>query len=123
MNVNKHYIALLELLLILPAALFMASLVLRGLPATGLDVAAQHTVMWYAGRQWTLWLLLVTLPFGALVVGCATLLKSWEVMGLRTAVRNPQTALQVQGASVSIVALTCVAGVILAIVGLHILAN
>jgi len=41
MNANKHYVAVMEVLLILPAALFHASLVVCELPASGLDVADQ----------------------------------------------------------------------------------
>jgi len=123
MNANKHYVALTEVLLILPAALFMASLVLRELPASGLDVAAQRTVTWYAERQWTLWLLLVTLPLVVLVVGSATLLQGWDADCLRTAIHKLLAAISTDGTTIVIAALTFVAATILAIVGLHILAN
>ncbi len=125
MNTNKRNVALAELLLILPAALFMGALVVRHMQtaAFGLDLAAQRTVMWYAERQWTLWLLLVALPFLVLVVGCATLLQSWEVEGLRAAVRQPLAAIRTHAPTVSIAVLTAAAGVILGIVALHILAN
>jgi hypothetical protein len=123
MNANKHYVALMEFLLILPAALFMAALAVRELPTSGLDVAAQRTVMWYAERQWTLWLLLVTLPLVVLIFGCATLLQDWDAERLRTAVHKPLTALSTDGTTIFIAALTFAAAIILAIVGLHILAN
>jgi hypothetical protein len=56
--------AFLQLVLILPAALFMASLVVRNLGPLQYEPAhtAQQIVMWYAGRLWTLWVLLFTLP-------------------------------------------------------------
>ena len=76
MNAKKHHVALMEVFLILPAVLFMASLVARNLPASTLGVAAQRTVMWYAERQWTLWLLLVALPLVVLVVGCVNFCKA-----------------------------------------------
>lgn len=123
MNANKHYAALVEFLLILPASLFMGSLFLRRLPASGLDMAAQRTVMWYAERQWTLWLLLVVLPLVALFVGCATLLQGWSTEGLRTAGHKSVAGFSTGGATVLITALTIVAAMILAIVCLHILAN
>jgi ABC-type Fe3+ transport system permease subunit len=123
MNANKHRVALMEVLLIVPAAIFMASLVVRELPGSGLDVAAQRTVMWYAERQWTLWLFLVTLPLAALVSGSATLLQGWDADRLRTAVHKPLAAISTDGATIFIAALTFVAAIILAIVGLHILAN
>ena len=37
---------------------------------------AQRIVMWYAGRMWTLWMLLITLPLAVLVTGCLTFLRS-----------------------------------------------
>jgi hypothetical protein len=123
MNANKPYIALMEVLLILPAALFMASLVIRRLPSTGLDMAAQRTVMWYAERQWTLWLLLVALPLVALAVGSATLLQGWNADRLRTAVHKPLAGITNDGATIFIAALTFSAATILAIVGQHIVAH
>ncbi len=123
MNANKHFVALMKVLLILPAALFMASLVIRELPVSGLDLAAQRTVMWYAERQWTLWLLLVTLPLVVIGVGCATLLQGWDADRLRAAIHKPLAAISTDGTSIFIAALTFVAAIILAIVGLHILAN
>ena len=52
--------AFLQLVLILPAALFMAALVVRNLGPLRYEPAhtAQQIVMWYAGRLWTLWVLL-----------------------------------------------------------------
>ncbi|HEX3598711.1 MAG TPA: hypothetical protein VHU84_01140 [Lacipirellulaceae bacterium] len=123
MNTDKRYVALLEFLLIVPAALFMASLVVRELPASGLDVAAQRTVMWYAERQWTLWLLLVTLPLVVLVVSGATLLKGWGSERPQTVGDKPLTSISTDGGTIFIAVLTFAAAVILAIVGLHVLAN
>ena len=120
MIAKLRFVAFAELLLILPAAIFMTALILRQLPAAtlGLNNAAQHAVTWYAERQWTLWLLLVALPFATLVIGCATLLESRQ-----TAAGPLLTALRTQPATLMIAILTTAAGVILAIVGLHILAN
>ncbi len=68
-------IALLQLVLILPAALFMTSLVVRNLGPSQYEPAhtAQQIVTWYAERLWTLWVLLFTLPCIALVIGGVTL--------------------------------------------------
>jgi hypothetical protein len=118
MNANRHYVALLEVLLILPAALFMACLVVRQLPASGLEIAAQRTVTWYANQQWTLWLLLVTLPLIVLGVGCGTLLQGWSAEHKQT-----PDCKQLAGNTFFIAALTFAAAVILTIVGLHVLAN
>jgi len=59
----------------LPAALFMTALVVRSLSycITNRRLTAQQLVMWYAGRMWTLWVLLLALHFTVLVTGCATL--------------------------------------------------
>jgi hypothetical protein len=120
MNTKLRLVALAELLLILPAAIFMIALILRQLPATtlGLNITAQRAVTWYAERQWTLWLLLVALPIATLLVGCATLIQNRQ-----TAIGPPLAALRTQPATLMIAVLTTAAGVILAIVGLHILAN
>jgi len=37
--------------------------------------ADQQIVMWYSVRYWTLWILLIGLPFAAMLTGCATLLR------------------------------------------------
>ena len=68
---RTRIIAFLQLVLILPAALFMASLVVRNLGPSQYEPAhtAQQIVMWYAGRLWTLWVLLFTLPCIVLVSG------------------------------------------------------
>jgi hypothetical protein len=72
---RTRVIACLQLVLIFPAALFMASLAARNLGPLQYEPAhtAQQIVMWYAGRLWTLWVLLFALPCMALVSGCATL--------------------------------------------------
>lgn len=68
-------IAFLQLVLIFPAALFMASLIVRNLGPLHYEPAhtAQQIVMWYAGRLWTLWVLLFTLPCVGLISGCVAL--------------------------------------------------
>ena len=79
---RTRIIACLQPVLIFPAALFMASLVVRNFGPPQYEPAhtAQQIVMWYAGRLWTLWVLLFALPCMALVCGCTV---------LRT--RNPDT--------------------------------
>src|SRR3984893_18817314 len=73
---RARIIAVMELVLIFPAALFMTALALRNLEPLQYEPAhsAQQLVMWYAGRMWTLWVLLFGLPFTVLVSGCAELL-------------------------------------------------
>ena len=93
-----------ELALVLPAGVFMLALVGRHLPAPAVAAAADQLVDWYAARLWTLWLLLLLMPMGALGLGCATV-----VSGARP--------------TFGIVAMTLIAAVIVAIVVLHMGAN
>src|SRR5690349_18056539 len=80
MHTVKRSIATTELLLIFPAALFMTALFMRNLQSLQDEPAqtAQRIVMWYANRQWTLWVLLIAMPLGVLVIGGATLLRGWK---------------------------------------------
>lgn len=115
-TVNRA-IAATELLLILPAALFMASLVVRTLHPLEDEPArtAERIVMWYAEREWTLWILLIALPLAVLVTGCATLIRSDAMQTLAAIRAHPTTLL--------IAVTTLTAGGFLVIVVLHMLAN
>src|SRR5579862_8843062 len=77
MQTGSRTIATTELLLIFPATLFMTALVVRTLQPLQNEPArtAQRIVMWYAEREWTLWILLIALPLAVLVTGCATLIR------------------------------------------------
>jgi hypothetical protein len=123
---RTRIIAVLELVLIFPAALFMTALMLRNLQPLQYEPArsAQQLVMWYAGRMWTLWVLLLGLPFIVLISGCAELLRSWnrDVM-LPLTSRKSIAMVRVHLASLFLAATTFIAGVILAVALLHILAN
>jgi hypothetical protein len=111
---RTRLVAAFELLLILPAALFMAALVARNLPP--LQDSAQQLVMWYAGRIWTLWVLLLALPLTVLVTGCSTLADSLQSGRILSVVREDL-------ATLSLAVTTVLAGAILVIVVLHMLAN
>jgi len=117
MHTGKRAIATTELLLILPATLFMTALVVRMLQPLRNEPArtAERIVMWYAERQWTLWILLIALPLAVLVTGCAAL--------MRNNARETLAAIRVQPATLFIAAATLAAGVFLVIVVLHMLAN
>ncbi len=82
----------------------MLALVARGLPQQALAGAAEQFVQWYSARMWTLWLLLLAMPMAALGIGCAAV-----VNGVKP--------------TLGIVSTTLLAGVILAIVVLHMAAN
>ena len=122
---RTRIIAVMELVLISPAALFMIALTLRHLQPLQYEPAnsAQQLVMWYAVRMWTLWVLLFGLPLIALVVGCSELMRNWN--------RDTVVPLKSQKSLVMarphltslLIATTLISGVILVIVVLHILAN
>src|SRR5271154_5570254 len=123
---RTRVIAFLELVLIFPAALFMTALLLRNLQPLqfGLARSAQQLVMWYAGRMWTLWILLFGLPFIVLVSGCAELVRNWKSdTSVPLTSQKSLTMARVHLASHFIAATTLIAGVILVIVVLHVLAN
>jgi uncharacterized protein YceK len=117
MQTGKRAIATTELLLILPAALFMTALLVRMLQPLQHEPArtAEQIVQWYAERQWTLWILLMALPLAVLVTGCATLMKNDG--------RKNLAAIRAQPAMLLVAAATLTAGVFLVIVVLHMLAN
>jgi len=123
---RTRFIAVMELVLLLPAALFMTALTLRNLQALQYEPArsAQQLVMWYAGRMWTLWILLLGLPFIVLVSGSAELLRSRDRDSVLPLTSWKSLAmLRSQLATLFIAATTLTAGVILATVVLHVLAN
>lgn len=123
---RTRIIAAVELALIFPAALFMTALALRNLQPLQYEPAhsAQQLVLWYAGRMWTLWVLLLGLPFTVLVSGCAALLHSWNRgIVLPLTARQSLAMIRAHLATLFIAATTLIAGVILAIVVLHVLAN
>jgi len=113
--------AALCFVLIVPAALFMAALVIRNLPLSGVANTAQWVVMWYAEKVWTLWVLLLALPFGVLVTGWVVLFRNrlaapngaWQSLAL----------IRAQPMGSFFAALILSAAGILAIVVLHMLAN
>jgi hypothetical protein len=123
---RTRIIAVLELVLIFPAALFMTALTWRNLPPLQYESArsAQQLVMWYAGRMWTLWVLLLGLPFIVFVSGCAELLRSWNRdIALPLTSQDSLGMVRAHWAFLLIAATTIVAGVVLVIAVLHVLAN
>lgn len=123
---RTRIIAAIHLVLLFPAALFMTALVLRSLQPLQYEPAhsAQQLVMWYAGRIWTLWVLLLALPLAVLVTGCATLLRSWNRdSALPHTVRQSLAEVRAHVATLFVAVATLAAGGILAIVVLHMLAN
>ena len=126
MGNNKSIIAATELVLIFPAALFLTAVVARHLQPLQYEPAhtAQQIVTWYSVRYWTLWVLLIGLPFAALLTGCVTLLRNSNGgTEERRAGRQPSAAIRTHLPTRIIAAATLAAGLILAVVALHMLAN
>lgn len=126
MRARERLAAAAQLFLIAPALLFMGSLVVRNLsPLQDMPAhAAQQIVMWYAERMWTLWVLLIALPLGVLVTGCVTFARSWSRdAGLPQFAKQGLATTRANGEMLVVVVLTLIAGAILVIVVLHMLAN
>jgi hypothetical protein len=126
MNSIKRPVIVAQLLLIFPSVLFMGALVVRELQPLHNEPAhtAQQLVMWYGARMWTLWVLLIALPFAVLVTGCVTLARNWrEDMKLPQAAQQTLAAIRADRTMLLVAATTLTAGVILAIVALHMAAN
>ncbi len=123
MNTTRRAIAATQALLIFPAILFMGALIVRQLSPLQHEPAytAQRIVMWYAGRMWTLWLLLITLPLAVLVTGCLTFLRSRRE--LPRGVQEGFAAIHSDSSMPFVAAMTLTAGIVLAIVAMHMLAN
>ena len=122
----KRALAAAQLLLMFPAILFMGALVVRQLSSLQHEPAhtAHRIVMWYAGRMWTLWALLITLPLVVLVTGCVTLLRSWSnVPELPYRAQQGLAAIYADRPMLCIAMMTLTAGVVLAIVAMHMAAN
>jgi hypothetical protein len=127
MKAAQRAITTIELLLISPAVLFMTALFMRNVQPQQYEPAhtAQQIVMWYAARQLTgLWLLLIALPVGVLVTGCAMVWRRWESDAeLRKAARDLLTIARTHLATILTTGATVTAAGILGIVALHVLAD
>lgn|SRR6185437_1932436 len=119
MKTFRSTIAIIEVLLVFPAALFLsASSVLSSRPHR----LAVCLFDWFAGlpRGIAIYLLLVALPLTAFVVGCATLLRSWRAdaqfrnaaLEIFITIRRHRELLLIAGATV-------LSGFILAIIAMH----
>ncbi len=123
MRLPKYTIATAEMLLIFPAALFMAALFLRNVQPQRYEPAhaAQQIVTWYARQPHIgLWGFLIALPLAVLVTGCVTVARRWsDEAELREAARQILAKLRAHLATAMIAGATLMAGGILAIVALH----
>jgi hypothetical protein len=120
MKTIQRTIALVELLLVLPAALFMTALFLREvqpLAQTGrlVDWYSQHVVL-------GLYVFLIAMPLAAFVIGCGIVVRGWRKDGeFRQATVAIFTIVRKHAASLLTVGVTLLAGGILAIVAMHII--
>ncbi len=114
MAADRRLLAILQLILMLPALLFMGAVAVRYAP--GLQ-RVQRVVIWYAGKKWTLWLLLIALPLAAFMLGCGALL------GSTARSRTLAAAIDARRGIRLVMVRTASAAVVLAIVVLHMLAN
>jgi hypothetical protein len=122
MKTIKPAIAVVELLLVFPAALFMTALFLREvqpLAQTG------RLVEWFSHHVILgLYIFLIAMPLAAFVGGCAIVLRSWHsdaefrrvALAILTTARPHLAALLVAGA-------TLMAGGILAMVAMHMITD
>ena len=128
---DRRIYAATQLVLIFPAALFLTAVVARHLPYEPAHLA-QEIVTWYSVRFWTLWVLLLGLPFAALLNGCLVLLRSSNdgegpfdrtQRPMASSNSGPFAAIRTQRPMQIIAAATFAAGLILVVVILHMLAN
>lgn len=127
MKTIKRAIAIMELFLVFPAALFMTALFVRNLQPAPYEPAqtARRMVEWFAARPIVgLYILLIALPFAAFVIGSVALVRSWRSDAtLRKAAQETIAAVRAHAAALLIAGATVIAGGILAIVALHIITD
>jgi hypothetical protein len=113
-------------LLISPAALFMVALVVRAIQPQLFEPAhsAQRVIMWFAGRRWTLLVLLIALPLLVLAAGGATLLEVWrDDPQLKQGTREALAWARAHLTTLLLAAATLIAAGILSVVAVHMLTD
>lgn len=124
---SKRLIALAELVLVSPAALFMCALFVRNIQPQQYQPAkaAEALVNWFSARPvLCLDVFLIALPFVVMVVGCTTLLRSWWAdPKLRNAALGTIAAIRAHLATALIGAATLLAACILTIVAVHVITD
>ena len=127
MNSTKRFVAILEWLLVLPAALFMSALFIREIQPPPYEPAqtARRLVDWFAASPHIgLGVFLIMMPLAAFVTGGLTVVFSWrrdpqlrrDASALLSAVRPHLSALVIAAA-------TLLSGGILAVVALHMITD
>jgi len=126
MNSTKCILATTELLLVLPAMLFMTSLLVRNLEPAQYEPArsAIRVVEWYGAHPWTLGIFLIALPLTVFIIGCVALLRSWLTDAkLRQAALEAFAAVRAHLATLAIAGATVVAAGVLAVVAIHVITD
>jgi len=127
MRSSQRSLAVTELLLLIPSVLFMGALFVRNLQPLQYEPAhsAQRIVEWFALRPHLgLWVMLFALPLVVLVSGCVSLWRAWSSdPPLRQAARRFVAAVGAHWSTLFIAVATVTAGVILAIVALHLVTD
>jgi hypothetical protein len=127
MNAIKRTIAIIELLLVFPAALFMTALFVRNIQPVPYEPArsARRLVEWFSARPLLgLDVFLIAMPFAAFVIGCAAVLRAWRSDAeLRQAALETFAAIRAHLAALLIAGATLIALGILAIVAMHAVAD
>ena len=114
----QRTIALIEFLLVLPAALFMLALFLREVQP---PAQTGRLVEWFSHHVVLgLDVFLVALPLAAFVLGCTVVLRNWSAdWEFRRATLEILAAARANAETLLIAGVTLMAGGILAIVALH----
>jgi hypothetical protein len=125
MHTLKRSAAIAEVLLLLPASLFMASLFVQHLEPLPPAGAARYLVDWFSSHLVLgLYVFLVALPLTALLLGCATVSLSWRGdEGIRRAALDLLATARRHMANLLIAGATALAGGILAIVAMHMITH
>ena len=118
MKTIKRTVAIIELLLVFPASLFMIALFLREvqpLAQTG------RLVEWFSHNVVLgLYVFLIAMPLAAFLIGCVIVLGSWRSdLEFRRATLEIFNTVRAHVASLLIAGVTLMAGGILAIVAIH----
>ena len=123
----KRSIAVIELLFVFPAAMFMTALFVRNIQPPPYEPAqtARRLVDWFTARPHLgLHWFLIALPLTAFVIGCSTVWRSWSRDAeLRRAAIQTFAHVRSHAATLVIAAATLLAGGILAIVAAHVITD
>lgn len=127
MMTTRRSLAVLELLLVFPAMLFMAALFARSIQPIDYEPArtAQRIIDWYASSVHIgLWLLLIALPLTVLSIGATTLMRAWRRdRTFRDAALQMFSVIRAHAAMLLIACATFASGGILAVVALHLMTD